>query len=89
MQRITVADAERDFSNLVQRVCTEGVEFELAQGDAVVARLLPAAPQASLKMQDFRKLAASLPALDDDAEAFDADIRSIRRGFPAEDSAWD
>jgi antitoxin (DNA-binding transcriptional repressor) of toxin-antitoxin stability system len=89
MERINVADAERDFSNLVQRVYAEGVAFELALSGTVVARLLPAANPSSLDMQGFRNLLASLPTLGDDADAFDADVRAIRREFPAENSAWD
>lgn len=89
MHRITIADAQRDLSDLVHRVCAEGVGFELAEGDAVVARLVPAVPRSPTKVQDLATLLASLPKLEEDADAFAADISSIRREFPAEKSAWD
>jgi hypothetical protein len=34
-------------------VDAEGVGFELAEGNTVVARLLPAVPQSPLKVQDL------------------------------------
>lgn len=88
MQRITLADAERDFSNLVHRICAEGEEFELARDGTVVARLLPALRRSSFLVQDLRKLLADLPALGDDAGAFDADLSSVRREYPAEKGDW-
>jgi antitoxin (DNA-binding transcriptional repressor) of toxin-antitoxin stability system len=39
MQRITVAEAERDFSVLVNRVYSEGIRVELERGNKVIARL--------------------------------------------------
>lgn len=89
MQRIAVADAERDFSSLLHRVREEGVGFELAVGGTVVARLLPAVPESPVKVRDLNALLAGLPKLGDDSEAFSADVRSIRGEFPAEKSSWD
>jgi antitoxin (DNA-binding transcriptional repressor) of toxin-antitoxin stability system len=85
---MTVADAGRDFGNLVNRICSEGVSIELEQGDKVVARLTPEEPS-SLKVSDLTALLKSLPQLGDDAEAFDQDLRDIRRQFPAEADPWD
>jgi antitoxin (DNA-binding transcriptional repressor) of toxin-antitoxin stability system len=89
MQRIAIADAERDFSNLIQRVCAEGVGFELALDGAVVAHLVPAVPQSPVKAADLNALLARLPKLEEDSAAFSADIEAIRSAFPAEKSAWD
>ena len=41
MERMTVAEAEREFGNLVNRVYSEGISIELEQGDKIVARLTP------------------------------------------------
>ena len=38
MERIGLADAERHFSELVQRVYSEGIIVELDRGDRVVAQ---------------------------------------------------
>jgi len=89
MERMTVADAEREFGNLVKRVYSEGVSIELEQGDKVVARLTPGGPQSPLKVGDLNAFLQGLPQLGEDAEAFDQDLRAIRREFPAEGNPWD
>ncbi len=89
MHRITVTEAERDFSNLVNRVYSEGISVELERGDKVIARLTPAGPRSPLKVQELNAFLASLPKLEDDAEAYRRDIRAIRGDFPAEANPWD
>jgi antitoxin (DNA-binding transcriptional repressor) of toxin-antitoxin stability system len=83
MERMTVADAERDFSKLVNRVNSEGISVELEQGNKVVARLTPGAPRSPVKVGDLIAFLRSLPLLGDDSEAFSHDLREIRRQFPA------
>ncbi|HKI31965.1 MAG TPA: hypothetical protein VKA46_08855 [Gemmataceae bacterium] len=89
MERMTVADAGRDFGNLVNRVYSEGISIELEQGDKVVARLTPGGPPSPLKVSDLNAFLQNLPQLGDDAEAFGQDLRDIRRQFPAEGNPWD
>jgi antitoxin (DNA-binding transcriptional repressor) of toxin-antitoxin stability system len=89
MERISVADAERSFSVLLNRVRAEGISIELAEGDKVVAHLSPAVPRPSLRVHDLNAFLRSLPKLGDDAESFGHDLRSIRREFPAETNPWD
>ena len=89
MERLTVTDAKRDFSNLVNRVYAEGISVELEQGDKVVARLTPAGPCSPLKVRDLNTFLLGLPRLGDDAEVFCEDLRDIRRQFPAEANPWD
>jgi antitoxin (DNA-binding transcriptional repressor) of toxin-antitoxin stability system len=78
MNRLTIAEAGRDFAGLVSRVCSEGVGVELQQGDSVIAYLTPAPPQSSLKVGDLNAFLQHLPRLEDDANAFLADVRAIR-----------
>jgi antitoxin (DNA-binding transcriptional repressor) of toxin-antitoxin stability system len=89
MDRLTVAEAGRDFAGLVTRVCSEGVGVELQQGDSVIAYLTPAPPRSTLKVRDLNAFLQQLPSLEDDADAFSADLRAIRHEFPAEASPWD
>lgn len=89
MHRITVAEAERDFSTLVDRVVSEGIVVELERGDRVIARLTPAGPSSPLKVRDLNDFLASLPKLEEDAESYSEDIRAIRRDLPAEVNPWD
>jgi antitoxin (DNA-binding transcriptional repressor) of toxin-antitoxin stability system len=79
MDRVDVADAGRDFAGLVNRVCSKGIGVELQQGNAVVAYLTPAAPRPQLRVRDLPAFLQSLPKLGDDADAFLADVRAIRR----------
>jgi hypothetical protein len=88
MERMTVADAGRDFGTLVNRVYSEGISVELEQGDTVVARLTPGAPTSPVKVGELKAFLQSLPRLGDDAEAFDRDLRDVRRQFPAEADPW-
>ncbi len=89
MERMTIAEAERDLGKLIHRVYSEGISIELEQGDRVVARLTPAAPQSPLKVRDLNAFLQGLPRLGDDAEAFEKDLRIIRGQFPAEANPWD
>jgi len=89
MPRITVAQAERNFVDLVNRVYAEGISVDLARGEEVIARLVPAGPHSALKVQDLNTFLQGLPKLGDDAVAFGEDVRSIRRDFPAETNPWD
>jgi antitoxin (DNA-binding transcriptional repressor) of toxin-antitoxin stability system len=88
MNRLTVAEAGRDFAELVSRVCSEGVGVELQQGDSVIAYLTPAPPQSSLEIRDLNAFLQRLPKLEDDAEAFSVDLHAIRHEFPAETNPW-
>ncbi len=76
MPRMTDTQAERDFVNLVNRVYAEGVSVELARGDRVIARLVPAGPRPALKIQDLNTFLQGLPNLGDDAVGFSEDVRA-------------
>ena len=52
----------------------------------VTIELVAASPLTVGKLNTFLK---SLPALGDDAEGFEHDVRAIRAEFPAEASPWD
>lgn len=89
MPRVTVTQAERDFVNLVNRVHAEGISVELARGEEVIARLVPADSPAALKIQDLNAFLQGLPKLGDDAAGFSEAVRAIRRNFPTEANPWD
>lgn len=88
MHRLTVTEAERDFSGLVSRICSEGVGVELQRGDSIVAYLTPAEPRSPLKVRDLNAFLQNLPKLENDTEAFLADIHAIHCEFPAEANPW-
>ncbi len=89
MNRITVAEAARDFNALVDRVYSDGSSVELERDQRVIACLSPVLPQSTLKVRDLTAFLQALPKLGDDAEAFSEDIRAVRRELPVEGDPWD
>jgi antitoxin (DNA-binding transcriptional repressor) of toxin-antitoxin stability system len=89
MTRVTVADAERNFRNIVDRVCAEGISVDLELDAKVVARITPAGPSSPLKVRELNAFLRALPRLGDDAVAFCDEVRAVRRRFPAEADPWD
>ena len=89
MERIALADAHWDFSGLVPRIVAEGITVEVDCGDRVVAQISPVGPQRGLRVQDLNRFLQNLPKLDDDATAFEEELRAVRRDFHKEGNAWD
>ena len=84
MDRITIDDAARNFTALVNRVDSDGESFELARGDRVIACLSPVRPRSILKLRDLNAFLQGLRTLGNDADAFSDDLRTIRRELPPE-----
>lgn len=90
MERISATEAARNLSDILNRVRYQGASFEIARGNEVVARIVPATPPRTVKVADLDKLFASLPKLGlEDAERFEEDLRSIRREATLPESKWD
>jgi antitoxin (DNA-binding transcriptional repressor) of toxin-antitoxin stability system len=86
---MNVAEAEKNFAKLVEKVYVEGVSVDLERDDKVIARLMPAEPISPLTVGELNAFLRSLPSLGDDADDFAKHIRAIRAEFPAEASPWD
>jgi antitoxin (DNA-binding transcriptional repressor) of toxin-antitoxin stability system len=86
---MNLAEAEKNFAKLVDRVHSEGISIDLERDNKVVARLTPALPKSPLKAGDLAEFLRNLPSLGDDAERFAEDVREIRRLAPGEASPWD
>lgn len=84
-----VAEAEKNFANLVNKVYVEGISVDLERGDQVIARLVPAGARSPITVGELNAFLRGLPSLADDAEDFAQDVRSIRAEFPAEANPWD
>jgi antitoxin (DNA-binding transcriptional repressor) of toxin-antitoxin stability system len=82
MNRISVAEAGRHFTELIEQVTRQGVTVELERNDEIVARLSPVGRR--LQARDLPRFFASLPSLGDDADAFGRDVERIRRELPRE-----
>jgi antitoxin (DNA-binding transcriptional repressor) of toxin-antitoxin stability system len=86
---MNVADAEKNFANLVDRVYLEGISVDLERGAKVIARLTPAEPSSRLTVGELGAFLRALPSLGDDAETFAHDVHAIRAEFPTESNPWD
>lgn len=89
MERISVTQAVRQFSDLLNRVFYQGAIVELERGNRVIARISPVAPESSLKVKNLNRLFDELPSLGEDAKAFAKDLADIRKQVPLEQNQWD
>lgn len=80
MERISATDAARNFSDLLNRVHSQGVSFEITRGTEVVARIVPDSPPQGVKLVELDRLFAQLPKLDaEDLDQFAEDTDTIRQ----------
>lgn len=86
---MNVAEAEKNFAKLVNRVYVEGISIDLERDDKVIARLMPAEPLSPLTVGELNAFLRNLPSLGDDASDFVRDTRAIRAEFVVEASPWD
>ena len=89
MKPISVTDAQRDLTSLVDRVVSHGISVDLERDEQVVARITPVRVSSKLKVRDLGSFLQNLPRLGDDAAAFIDDVRNIRRELPSETDPWD
>jgi len=89
MERMSVTQAVRQFSDLINRVFYQGVSVELERGNRVIARISPVSSESPLKVKDLNRLFSKLPSLGEDSETFAKDLENIRKTIPLEKSQWD
>ncbi len=89
MERVSVTQAVRQFSDLLNRVFYKGESVELERGNKVIALISPVSTESNLKVKDLNRLFSELPSLGDDAESFAKDLENIRKKIPLEKSQWD
>ncbi len=89
LNTISVTDAARNFSDVVNRIYYQRQSYLLTRGGTVVARLTPA-PE-PLTGARLATLWEDRPRLDPhDAEVWEADLATLRAGVrPPEDAGWD
>ena len=76
---ISVTEAARNFSDVVNKVFYRGESLELTRGGRVVARLVPAGERDAPTGRQLAREWASFPHLDqDEADAFADDIQRAR-----------
>jgi prevent-host-death family protein len=85
---VSVTDAARNFSDLVNRVHYTGESATLVRNGVPVARMVPAGPPvcpAALLAEAWPRLPHLTPA---EARAFAADVAKARAALPAERDPW-
>lgn len=75
---MNIADVEKNFAVVVNKVYVEGISIDVERDDEVIARLTPAEPRSPLTVGELNAFLRKLPALGDDADEFARDVRSIR-----------
>ncbi len=89
MERISVTQAVRQFSDLMNGVFYQGSVVELERGNRVIARISPVSPESPLKVKNLNKFFHELPSLGEDSNAFAKDLENIRKQIPIEQNQWD
>lgn len=89
MERISVTQAARQFSDLMNRVFYQGTIVELKRGNRVIARISPVSPESPLKVKHLNNFFHDLPSLGKDSKDFTEDLANIRKQIPMERNQWD
>ncbi|MCD6535360.1 MAG: antitoxin [Deltaproteobacteria bacterium] len=89
MERISVTQAVRQFSDVLNRVFYQKTIIELERGNKVIARISPVTSTSPVKVKDLNKLFAELPKLGKDVKAFANNLVDIRKQLPPEQNQWD
>ncbi len=89
LNTISVTDAARNFSDVINRIHYQRKSYLLTRGGMVVAKLTPA--DELLTGARLAALWEARPRLDPaDAAAWEADLASLKAGVrPPEDAGWD
>ena len=89
MERISVTQAVRQFSDVLNRVFYQKTIIELERGKKVIARISPVASESPVKVKDLNSFFAGLPTLGKDTKAFAKDLADIREQLSPEQNQWD
>lgn len=89
MERISVTQAVRQFSDVLNRVFYQKTIIELERGNKVIARISPVTSASPVKVKDLNKLFTELPRLGKDAKAFANDLVDIRKQPSLVQNQWD
>lgn len=89
MEQVSVTQAARGLSDLLNRAAYQGASFELTRGGRRIARLVPAGPSETVKVSELNAIFARLPKLDDDADAFERDIADAQSVLVPDRDPWD
>ena len=82
-RHITATRAVRDFSEVLNTIKFKGVHYIIERGGKPVASMKPVDERADVKtLGELKALLKKLPRLDEELDAFAADLEDIRKDQP-------
>ncbi|MDH3897260.1 MAG: hypothetical protein JSV14_11830 [Deltaproteobacteria bacterium] len=82
-KRISATRAVRDFSEVLNTIKFKGVHYIIERGGKAVASMKPIDEKADFKtLGELKGLLKKLPRLDEELDAFAADLEDIRKDQP-------
>lgn len=87
-ESITATELVRNLSAAIDKVRVSGRSLYITKGTQTVAELSPP-PKAGFPMTNLTDFLASLPKLNDDAEAMANDLRKIRAQAGLPETSWE
>jgi len=82
-KRISATRAVRDFSEILNTIKFKGVHYVIERGGKPVASMKPIDEKTGLKtLGELKALLKNLPRLDEELDAFAADLEDIRKNQP-------
>lgn len=89
---ITATEANRSFSEILNKVYFQKQTFDIKRGKEVIAKIVPIDNKSisPLKVKDLADFFNSLPQLSqEEKEAFSKDLEAIGQQRPEEKQPWD
>lgn len=85
---MTVTEAARNFSDVINRVYYQGKSFALVRNGSVVAHLTP--PPPALTWLELSRIWSALPHIDpEDADAWAEEQTALRASMELPENPWD
>jgi antitoxin (DNA-binding transcriptional repressor) of toxin-antitoxin stability system len=82
-KRISATRAVRDFSEILNTIRFKGVHYVIERGGKPVASMKPIDEKTDFKtLGELKTLLKNLPRLDEELDAFAADLEDIRKDQP-------
>lgn len=86
---ISATEANRSFSDVLNKVYYQGKTFEIKRGGEIIARVTPS-NKAACTTKNLKTLFANLPNLDaEDNKSFENDLKTIRKNSKLGKNKWD
>jgi hypothetical protein len=87
---ISATEANRSFSDLINKVYYQHQIFNIKKGRAIVAKIIPYQYSSKLEAKDLNTFFANSPRIDDtDRDEFISELNNIRSHTKVRDVKWD